>query len=134
MKQAANLFIIAGMAILAGHTAGGAAPDYTDGVFIVNEDWYGHQNSTVNFLRPDDPDGAYWEYRVIQSNNPGKELGCTNQYGAIHDGRFFLIAKQEKDPGATIAGGRVTVADASTLKIIAQLELIDPSCRQCDGR
>lgn len=24
--------------------------DYSDGVFIVNEDWYGHQNSTVNFL------------------------------------------------------------------------------------
>lgn len=27
--------------------------DYSDGVFIVNEDWYGHQNSTVNFLLPD---------------------------------------------------------------------------------
>ena len=39
--------------------AGAAAADYSDGVFIVNEDWYGHQNSTVNFLRPDDPDGDY---------------------------------------------------------------------------
>lgn len=108
--------------------------DYTGGVFVVNEDWYGHQNSTVNFLRPDDPDGEYWEYRVIQANNPGMELGCTNQYGAIHDGRLFLIAKQEKDPGASITGGRITVADARTLKILAQLQLIDPSGAQCDGR
>lgn len=114
--------------------AGAAAADYSDGVFIVNEDWYGHQNSTVNFLRPDDPDGDYWEYRVIQNNNPGMELGCTCQYGAIHDGRLFLIAKQDKDPGASISGGRITVADASTLKIIAQLPLIDPSGAQCDGR
>ena len=27
-----------------------ANTDYTKGTFIVNEDWYGHQNSTVNFL------------------------------------------------------------------------------------
>ena len=27
-----------------------AQVDYTKGTFIVNEDWYGHQNSTVNFL------------------------------------------------------------------------------------
>ena len=78
--------------------------DYSQGVFIVNEDWYGHQNSTVNYLLPDDPEGNYWHYRVIQSENPGMELGCTNQYGAIWDGRFYLIAKQDKDPGATIQG------------------------------
>lgn len=27
--------------------------DYTKGTFIVNEDWFGHQNSTVNFLSDD---------------------------------------------------------------------------------
>lgn len=108
--------------------------DYTQGVFIVNEDWYGHQNSTVNYLRPDDPDGEYWEYRVFQTENPGHELGCTNQYGAIHNGRFYLIAKQDKDPGASVAGGRITVADASTMKMIKQLQVIDPYGAQCDGR
>lgn len=60
-----------------------ADADYNDGIIIVNEDWYGHQNSTVNFLKPDDPDGDYWQYRIIQAENPGKELGCTNQYGAV---------------------------------------------------
>ena len=108
--------------------------DYTHGILMVNEDWYGHQNSTVNHLSPDDPDGEYWHYRVIQAENPGVELGCTNHYGAIWNGRIYLIAKQDKDPGATIVGGRITVADATTLKVIKQLRLIDPSGAQCDGR
>lgn len=114
--------------------ASGDAADYTRGVLIVNEDWYGHQNSTVNHLTPDDPDGEYWHYRVIQAENPGVELGCTNQYGAIWNGRVYFIAKQDKDPGASVAGGRITVADAKTLKVLKQLRLIDPSGAQCDGR
>ncbi|MDE6754265.1 MAG: DUF5074 domain-containing protein [Muribaculaceae bacterium] len=108
--------------------------DYSCGVIFINEDWYGHQNSTVNYLLPDDPDGEYWHYRVIQTENPGMELGCTNQYGAIWNGRLYLIAKQEKDPGAEIVGGRITVVNASDMKIIKQLQLIDPSGNQCDGR
>lgn len=108
--------------------------DYTRGIIWVNEDWYGHQNSTVNYLLPDDPDGNYWRYRIIQAENPGMELGCTNQYGALWHGRLYLIAKQEKDPGASITGGRITVADAKTMKILHQQALIDPSGAQCDGR
>ena len=94
--------------------------DYTKGVFIVNEDWYGHQNSTVNFLS----DEGEWTYRVVQKENPGKELGCTNQYGQIYGDRFYFVAKQEKDPGADVTGGRFTVCDAKTMKIICQLPLI----------
>ena len=110
------------------------AADYTQGIIWVNEDWYGHQNSTVNYLLPDDPDGVFWKYRIIQAENPGMELGCTNQYGALWHDRLYLIAKQEKDPGATITGGRITVADAKTMKILHQQSLIDPSGAQCDGR
>lgn len=108
--------------------------DYTKDIIWVNEDWYGHQNSTVNYLLPDDPEGNFWKYRIIQSENPGKELGCTNQYGAIWNGRLYLIAKQDKDPGATITGGRITVTDATSMKILHQQSLIDPSGAQCDGR
>lgn len=111
-----------------------ADTDYTKGIIFINEDWYGHQNSTVNFLIPDDSDGVYWHYRVIQSENSGVELGCTNQYGALWHGRLYMIAKQEKDPGATIIGGRISIADAATMKMIKQLQLIDPSGNQCDGR
>ena len=110
------------------------AVDYTEGVFVVNEDWYGHQNSTVNYLRPDADDGEFWQYRVIQAENPGMELGCTNQYGVIFNDRFYLIAKQAKDPGASVTGGRITVVDAGTMKILHQSELIDPSGKTCDGR
>ena len=121
------------LAVVAPATAADSV-DYTDGIIWVNEDWYGHQNSTVNFLMPDDPDGIYWKYRIIQTENPGIELGCTNQYGAIWNGRLYLIAKQDKDPGATITGGRITVVDAKTMKLLHQQSLIDPSGAQCDGR
>ncbi len=135
MRLIRSLFITsATLAAAAPAAVAAGSPDYSDGIFFVNEDWYGHQNSTVNFLRPDDPEGVYWSYRVIQAENPGKELGCTNQYGALWHGRFYLIAKQEKDPGASITGGRVTVADAATLKILHQQTTIDPSGAQCDGR
>ena len=105
-------------------------PEYRDGVFFVNEDWYGHQNSTVNWISDD----WEWSYRIFQQANPGKELGCTNQYGQIYGGKFYLIAKQEKDPGASIKGGRITVADARTMQCLFQSDLIDPSGNQCDGR
>ncbi len=111
-----------------------ADTDYTTGVIFINEDWYGHRNSTVNYLQPDDPEGQYWHYRIIQAENPGVELGCTNQYGAIWHGRLYMIAKQDKDPGAAVTGGRISVADATTMKMIKQLQLIDPSGKQCDGR
>ena len=43
-----------------------ADTDYTTGVIFINEDWYGHRNSTVNYLQPDDPEGQYWHYRIIK--------------------------------------------------------------------
>ena len=130
-----TLFILSAvLASVALGAVGAGATDYSKGIIWVNEDWYGHQNSTVNYLLPDDPDGVYWEYRIIQAANPGRELGCTNQYGALWDGRLYLIAKQEKDPGASVTGGRITVVDASTMKILHQSAVIDPSGAQCDGR
>lgn len=108
-------------------------PDYTKGVFILNEDWFGHQNSTINYLRPD----GEWEYRVFQKENPGKELGCTSQYGAIYEGRMYIISKQERDVAATVTGGRITVCDAETMACIKQIETIatdDEGRSVADGR
>lgn len=107
--------------------------DYTKGTFIVNEDWYGHQNSTVNFLT----DEGEWVYRVVQKENPGVELGATAQYGAIYGDKFFIIAKQPKDPGASIMGGRITICDAKTMKVLKQIENIavdDNGSSIADGR
>lgn len=114
-------------------TSAPAPVDYTKGTFIVNEDWYGHQNSTVNFLT----DEGEWIYRVVQKENPGVELGCTNQYGTIYGDKFYFIAKQAKDPGASITGGRITVCDAKTMKVLKQIENIsvdDKGTSIADGR
>lgn len=58
---------------------------YTDGVFMLNEDWYGHNNSTLNFIRPDHPTDPF-EYYIIQNNesNAGQSLGATAQFGAVY--------------------------------------------------
>ena len=45
--------------------------DYTKGTFIVNEDWYGHQNSSVNFLSDD----GTWTYIAFQRENPVRFMG-----------------------------------------------------------
>lgn len=128
IRKLLTIILISSAAVLS------SAEDFSKSILVINEDWYGHQNSTVNSLNPDDPDGDFWQYRVIQQQNPGKELGCTNQFGAVWNGRLYLIAKQDKDPGASTTGGRITIADATTLKIEKQLQLIDPSGAQCDGR
>lgn len=101
-------------------------PNYSQGIFIVNEDWFSHNNSTVNFLS-DDGD---WTYRVFQKENPGHELGCTSQFGTIYGGKMFIVSKQEKDGGATITGSRLAVADAQTMKVKAEFTTIGDA----DGR
>ena len=62
--------------------------DYTKGTFIVNEDWFGHQNSTVNFLSDD----GKWTLRAFQKENPGHELGCTSQFGTIYGDKFYIVS------------------------------------------
>ena len=104
-----------------------ANTDYTKGTFIVNEDWYGHQNSTINFLT----DNGEWVYRVVQKENPGVELGCTAQYGQIYGDKFYVTSKQEKDPGASVVGGRVNILDAKTMKMEKQIQTISTNA---DGR
>lgn len=87
--------------------------DYTTGIFLVNEDWYGHQNGTVNHLSPE----GKWLYRIVQQENPGHELGATTQFGAIYGDKFYLVSKQEKDPGATVTGSRLAICNAKTMKL-----------------
>lgn len=135
MKKIYSKKLTAAIAIaMAGTLVASAEEDLSGGFFYLNEDWYGHNNSTINYLRPDDPDGNYWEYRVFKTRNPGKELGCTAQDGIAWGGRLYLISKQEKDPGASVTGARITVCDYNSMKCIAQLTNIDPSGARCDGR
>ena len=102
-----------------------AQTTYTDGVFVLNEDWYGHNNSTINYIHDD----ATIDYRVFQAANAGTgyTFGATAQYGTIYGGKLFVISKQEQDPGeagSSNHGARIIVADAQTLQLIARIETI----------
>lgn len=92
-----------------------ATVDYTKGVFMVNEDWYGHNNSTTNYLTRDG--------KFVYNNTT--EIGATACFGAAWGNRYYIIAKQAKDGGAKVEGGRITICDANTMRIIKQIKDID---------
>ncbi|MGM9868840.1 MAG: DUF5074 domain-containing protein [Sodaliphilus sp.] len=88
----------------------GFAQQYTNGVFLLNEDWFGHNSSTVNFFSY--TTGAI-QYRVFQKENEGKTLGNTTQFMAQDASNIYFCSKQNY--GST--GGRFDVVDAKTLKL-----------------
>lgn len=98
------------------------ADEYQDGTFWLNEDWFGHANSSINYITAD----REIKYRVYESQNPDMAFGCTSQYGMIYGGRLYIMSKQEKDNGdrKRNGGGRVVVADAKTLKRITSFDEI----------
>lgn len=106
-----------------------APVDYTQGLFLVNEDWYGWDNGTVNFLTSD----GRWVYRAFRRENPGETLGVTTQYGTIYGGRFFFVSKQASSTAGTSTGGRLVVADALTLKRVAAFDEIGGDGRSFVG-
>ena len=97
-----------------------ATVDYTKGVFMVNEDWFGHRNSTTNYLTRDG--------KFVYNNTT--EIGATACFGAAWGNRYYIIAKQAKDNGSEVEGGRITICDANTMRIIKQIKDIDGK----DGR
>lgn len=92
-----------------------ATVDYTQGVFMVNEDWFGHNNSTTNYLTRDG--------KFVYNNTT--EIGATACFGAAWGNRYYIIAKQAKDGGAKVEGGRITICDANTMHIIKQIKDIN---------
>lgn len=101
-----------------------ATTDWSKGVLVINEDWYGHKNSTITFLGYD----GKWNYNAVDN------IGCTACYGTYYGNKLYVIAKQAKDPGASTTGGRITICDANTLKVLKQIETIDANVANCDGR
>lgn len=119
-----NLFIALFLSCLLGVHA--EAPYNSGGVFILNEDWYGHNNSTLNHLSL----SGQFSYRIIQAENQDTHysLGCTAQYAAIYGGQMYIISKQAQDPGegehSQWRGGRVVCVDAKTMKVQYSIENI----------
>ncbi|MDY4149605.1 MAG: DUF5074 domain-containing protein [Paludibacteraceae bacterium] len=119
-----NLFIALFLSCLLGVYA--EAPYNSGGVFILNEDWYGHNNSTLNHLSL----SGQFSYRIIQAENQDTHysLGCTAQYAVIYGGQMYIISKQAQDPGegehSQWRGGRVVCVDAKTMKVQYSIENI----------
>ncbi len=73
------------------------------GFFVLNEDWFGHDDGTINYFAPNG-DIAYRAYRKA---NPGDKFGVTSQYGTVYGDNLYVTSKQ---------GNRLVVADKLTLK------------------
>lgn len=98
------------------------AQSYTDGFFMVNEDWFGHTNGSVNFIKND----GTVNYRVYSTVNNNQAFGATTQYGTIYGNKFYFISKQAADGGDTqyTPGGRLVIANAQTMQKIAGFNTI----------
>ncbi len=115
-KQYMKKFLLSIFTIAAIQTSFAQTKEYTNGVFIVNEDWFGKANGSINFINANDS----VDYNVYKTVNPGEEFGVTSQYGTIYGDNFYIVSKQ---------GNRLVVADSKTLQKKASFETIG-----ADGR
>ncbi|MDL2142881.1 DUF5074 domain-containing protein [Flavobacterium tructae] len=93
------------------------ATDFTNGFFMVNEDWFGHTNGSVNFINKD----GSTNYQIYSIANNNETFGVTTCYGTIYGDNFYFISKQAASGGDQnfSPGGRLVVANAKTMKKIA---------------
>lgn len=105
--------------------------NYQDGVLWLNEDWFGHRNSSMNYL--DANDEVY--YHAFEFTNPGHTFGATAQYGMIYGNRLYVMSKQAKDTGdgRDVSGGRLVISDATTLEKITSFDTLIGDGRSCLG-
>lgn len=90
--------------------------DFEDGIIMLNEDWFGHTSSSMNFLGND---GTLY-YNVYKSVNPEHCLGNTSQYGQVFGDRLFIMSKQNYT-GDGRTGGRFIAMDSKTLEFKGEL-------------
>lgn len=98
---------------------------FTDGIFFVNEDWFGHAPGSVNFMT-NNYDFIYNAYSITNKN---QTFGTTTQFGTIYGDNFYFVSKQDAG-GSPSSGGRLVVADAKTLVKKASFDAIGDG----DGR
>ena len=78
-----------------------------NGFYVVNEDWFGHDNGSLNYFKQDNATSYTPSYRVYRAANDNETLGTTSQFGAIWGDNIYVMSKQ---------GNRLVVADAKTLR------------------
>lgn len=81
---------------------------FSNGIFIINEGWFGHESGSINFLR----NGSNTlETKLFSTVNPQDSLGITTQFASIYDQRMYIVSKQ----------GDLVVANAKTMKETARI-------------
>ncbi|MDM1548991.1 DUF5074 domain-containing protein [Empedobacter falsenii] len=113
-------FLLSIFTIAAIQTSFAQTKEYTNGVFILNEDWFGHTNGSINFMNPD----YSIDYNIYKTANTNEELGVTPPFATIYGDNFFIVSKQ---------GNRLVVADSKTLQKKASFETIGGDGRSFVG-
>lgn len=112
-------FGLMGGALFAQSASDEASSPYEDGMFILNEGWFGHEGGSLNYLSGE----LSPSYRVFAAANPGLSLGNTSCCAIVYGGKLFVSSKQAYDGGdGGSKGGRFVVADAKTLRCEASLD------------
>lgn len=107
-----------------------AVIDYTKGQLWLNEEWFGHNNGSINFV----DDDYNITYKAYERENPWQSFGATSQYAAVYGNRLVVMSKQAQDGGdLRQGGGRVVIADAKTLQRLASFDEIGADGRSCVG-
>lgn len=91
-----------------------ATTDYSAGTFVLNEGSFGHEYATVNHLSYN----GEWTYRCAEN------IGATGCFATAWANRYYIIAKQAKHKNAETGGGRITVCDANSMRVLKQIENI----------
>lgn len=84
----------------------------SEGFYVANEDWMGHDEGTVNYFKAK---GSDYEpvYRAYRAANPNETFGTTTQFATIWGENAYFLSKQDNC---------LVVADARTLKKKAVFE------------
>lgn len=106
--------VIASAAFCAG--AATQPTEFSKGIIMLNEDWFGHASSSMNFIAND---GEIY-YNVYKEANPARCLGNSSQFGQVFGDRIFVMSKQSYS-GEERSGGRFIAMDANTLEFKGEL-------------
>lgn len=96
----------------------GSLAAFTDGFFMINEGWLGHDNGSINWIGSD---GTVVYAAEAKANGNEVQLGVTSPFGQVYGGKLYVTSKQ---------GNRFVAFDALTLKALAKIETIGEG----DGR
>lgn len=83
--------------------------------YIANEDWFGHDDGSVNVFKLNQSKEYDIVYRAYRVANKGEKLGVTTQFATVWGDNMIFMSKQ---------GNRLVVADAKTLKKKVAIEEI----------